>query len=152
MCGNVKSKAAFLCVEQISVTTHFLCKILKREVTDVFGFYDISKTLKKISTVMFTLCMIVGILAVFIGLVMFCVGAEGEYMNFSEAINVPTNAMVGIHGDMLTLINGKILIKSGFSVLISSIAFLATYALGEMVGYLKEIKDKLQGNTEKEEE
>lgn len=111
-------------------------------------FTNIGATIKKISKGLFYFLLVVGIVAIFIGLLnlLFC----AEIANFFEVLFMSNKDVLveGYEG----VYNSRIMIGTGINLIISSFALLVIYGIGEAVECLCSMKRKFVGEEPKVEE
>ncbi len=114
---------------------------------------NISETLKKIATILCIALLVIGVILMFVGVGKFFSGYirghEYNYLSFSEAIFM-TELNAERYDSYFTCFQGKTIIKTAASFLISIIPILALYGFAELIELCHQINSKLDKVVNKE--
>ena len=101
-------------------------------------FDYIGDTIRNIAKVLFYICFVCGVIVLVIGLFRF-MGGVNEYTTFSEALACTLEDAIRYESLYADAYYGKMQLKIGFYIVLSSFTMLPVYAIGELVDSCQEI-------------
>lgn len=101
-------------------------------------FDYIGDTIRNIAKVLFYICFVCGVIVLVIGLFRF-MGGVNEYTTFSEALACTLEDAIRYESLYADAYYGKMQLKIGFYIILSSFTMLPVYAIGELVDSCQEI-------------
>lgn len=101
-------------------------------------FDYIGDTIRNIAKVLFYICFVGGVIVLVIGLFRFGRGAD-ELDSYSKALSCTWEDAIIYEGKYADAYYGKMQLKIGFYIVLSSFTMLPVYAIGELVDSCQEI-------------